>query len=85
MASVLKSICRKKGKADKFLITASVSLLSIDCRKKNGKEWKKKHFFVFVLSLSFERAHKTFRRFYFYNLLHFNSHKEFCHEGYHQG
>ena len=44
MASVLKSICRKKGKADKFLITASVSLLSIDCRKKNGKEWKKSTF-----------------------------------------
>ena len=48
MASVLKSICRKKAKADKFLITASVSLLSIDCRKKNGKGWKKSTFFVFV-------------------------------------
>ena len=47
MASVLKSICRKKAKADKFLITASVSLLFIDCRRKNGKG-KKSTFFVFV-------------------------------------
>ncbi|XP_022808657.1 EH domain-binding protein 1-like [Stylophora pistillata] len=34
MACVIKPFCREKARADEFLITASVSLLTIDLRKK---------------------------------------------------
>ena len=33
MASALKTFRRNKTKADDFLVTASVSLLTIECRK----------------------------------------------------